>query len=270
VGEYVVLLTAYLLSGWGVITRAGKNILKGRIFDENFLMTVASLSAIALHKIPEAVAVMLFYQIGETFQDYAVGKSRNSIKSLLEIRPDQATLKTNTGIEIVSPENVNIGDIIIIKAGEKIPLDGKIINGSSQIDTSALTGESIPQIVKEGDFILAGSINQSGTLTAKATKPFAESSIAKILDLVENAQGKKAETEKFISTFARYYTPVVVFLSLGVAIIPPLIFGSQTQPLWIYRALILLIISCPCGLVISIPSWYISGVWVVRQKTVFW
>ncbi len=260
VGEYVVLLTAYLLSGWGVITRAGKNILKGRIFDENFLMTVASLSAIALHKIPEAVAVMLFYQIGETFQDYAVGKSRNSIKSLLEIRPDQATLKTNTGIEIVSPETVNIGDIIIIKAGEKIPLDGKIINGNSQIDTSALTGESIPQIVREGDFILAGSINQSGTLTVKVTKPFAESSIAKILDLVENAQGKKAQTEKFISTFARYYTPVVVFLSLGVAIIPPLIFGSQTQPLWIYRALILLIISCPCGLVISIPLGYFGGV----------
>lgn len=260
IAEYGVFLPAYLISGWNVITSAGRNILKGRIFDENFLMTVATISAIALHKLPEAVAVMLFFQIGELFQDYAVGKSRHSIKSLLEIRPDSANVKTDEGVKTVSPDTVKVGDLIIIKAGEKVPLDGEIVFGKSQIDTSALTGESVPQKVREGDNILAGSINQSGVLTVKVTKPFAESSISKILDLVENANTKKAKTEKFITSFARYYTPAVVFLSLGVAILPPLFLGGETQAQWAYRALILLVISCPCGLVISIPLGYFGGV----------
>ncbi|BAQ66356.1 heavy metal translocating P-type ATPase [Geminocystis sp. NIES-3709] len=262
IGEYGVFLPAYLISGWSVITSAGRNILKGHIFDENFLMTLATISAIALHKLPEAVAVMLFFQVGELFQNYAVGKSRRSIKSLLEIRPDSANLKTDEGVKTVSPDTVKVGDLIIIKAGEKVPLDGEIVLGKSQIDTSALTGESIPQTVQEGDNILAGSINQSGVLTVKVTKLFAESSISKILDLVENANTKKAKTEKFITSFAGYYTPAVVFLSLAVAILPPLFLGlgSETLTQWAYRALILLVISCPCGLVISIPLGYFGGV----------
>lgn len=260
IAEYGILLPAYGISGWKVVTRAGSNLLQGRIFDENFLMTVATISAIALHKLPEAVAVMLFFQVGELFQDYAVGRSRRSIQSLLEVRPDTANLQTEEGVKTVSPESINIGELIIVRAGEKVPLDGEIVQGNSQLDTSALTGESIPQMVQEGDTILAGAINQSGGLTVRVTKPFAESSISKILDLVENANSKKAETEKFITRFARYYTPVVVFLSLAVAIFPPLFLSSATPAEWTYRALILLVISCPCGLVISIPLGYFGGV----------
>ena len=260
IGKYGILLPAYLISGWGVVSSAGRNLFKGRIFDENFLMTIATLSAIAIHKLPEAVTVMLFYQIGELCQGYAVARSRHSIQSLLEVRPDSARLKTEEGIKIVSPESVNIGNLISVQAGEKVPLDGEIIEGYSQLDTSALTGESIPETVQAGDMILAGSINQSGTLTVRVTKPFAESSIAKILDLVENANSKKAETEKFITRFAHYYTPIVVCLSLAIAIFPPLLISSATQGEWAYRALILLVIACPCGLVISIPLGYFGGV----------
>lgn len=259
-GEYVVLLPAYLISGWTVLTTAGRNILKGHIFDENFLMTIATLGAVAIHEIPEAVGVMLFFQVGELLQGYSVGRSRRSIKALLEVRPDSANLKVNGQIHPVSPESVNIGDIILVRPGEKVPLDGEILTGKSLVDTSALIGESVPRSVREGDTVLAGMINQSGVLTLRVTKRFNESSIAKILELVENASSKKADTEKFMTRFARYYTPVVVFLSLAVAIIPPLLITGASQAEWTYRALVLLVISCPCGLVISIPLGYFGGV----------
>ena len=246
-------IPAYFISGWTVVTSAGRNLFQGRVFDENFLMTIATISAIALQQLPEAVAVMLFFQVGELFQEYAVGNSRRSIKAVLEVRPNTANLQTEEEITTVSPEQVQVGEVVIVRAGEKIPLDGTIIAGNSQIDTAALTGESIPQTVGEGDEVLAGTINQSGGLTVRVTKPFAEASISKMLDLVENANSKKAETEKFITTFARYYTPAVVFLSLVVALLPPLFLAGATQGEWAYRALILLVIACPCGLVISIP-----------------
>ncbi|AFY54317.1 heavy metal-translocating P-type ATPase, Cd/Co/Hg/Pb/Zn-transporting [Rivularia sp. PCC 7116] len=259
-GEYLVFIPAYLISGWSVLTTAGRNILRGKIFDENFLMTIATLGAIAIHEIPEAVAVMLFFQVGELFQDFSVSRSRRSIKSLLEVRPNSANLKVNGEIKQVSPESVQVGDVIIVKPGEKIPLDGEITEGASQVDTSALTGESVPRTVKPGETVLAGMINKSGVLTVRVTKLFEESSIAKILHLVENASNKKAATEKFITRFARYYTPVVVFLSLAVAILPPLFIPGETSSQWVYRALVLLVISCPCGLVISIPLGYFGGV----------
>jgi Cd2+/Zn2+-exporting ATPase len=263
IAEYLVFIPAYLLSGWNVLTSAGRNILRGRVFDENFLMTVATLGALAIHKLPEAVGVMLFFKIGELFQEFAIGRSRQSIKSLLEIRPDSANLKENGDIKKVSPETVAVGEIILVKPGEKIPLDGEIIDGNSQIDTSALTGESVPRTVKVGETVLAGTINQTGVLTVKVTKLFGESSISRILELVENARSKKAETEKFISKFASYYTPFVVFASLAVALIPPLFISGATNAdrlLWVYRALVLLVISCPCGLVISIPLGYFGGI----------
>jgi Cd2+/Zn2+-exporting ATPase len=260
IGEYLVFIPAYLLSGWSVLKTAGRNILRGRIFDETFLMTVATLGAIAIHKLPEAVGVMLFYKIGELFQDIAVSRSRNSIKALLEIRPDYANIQTEQGLKKVSPDTVKMGDIIVVKPGEKIPLDGEIFQGNSQIDTSALTGESVPRSVKPGEIVLAGTINKIGVLTIQVTKLFDESSIAKILDLVQNAKSKKAATEKFITKFARYYTPIVVFASLGVALLPPLFISGATSSEWIYRALILLVISCPCGLVISIPLGYFGGI----------
>jgi Cd2+/Zn2+-exporting ATPase len=260
IAEYLVFIPAYLLSGWNVLTSAGKNILRGRFFDEFFLMTIATIGAIAIHKLPEAVGVMLFFKIGELFQEYAVGRSRSAIKSLLEIRPDYANLKVNDSLQKVSPETVKINDLIIVKPGEKIPLDGEIIEGSSQIDTSALTGESVPKTVRERETVLAGMVNKIGVLTIKVTKLFGESSIARILDLVENASAKKAPTQKFITKFARYYTPFVVFASLALAIIPPLLISGATRAEWVYRALILLVISCPCGLVISIPLGYFGGV----------
>lgn len=260
IAEYAVLIPAYLISGWSVLTTAGRNILRGRLFDENFLMTIATLGAIAIHELPEAVGVMLFFQVGELFQGFAVGRSRRSIKSLLEVRPDTANLKTNGGVKAVSPESVAIGDIIVVRPGEKIPLDGEILEGQSQVDTSALTGESVPRTVSTDETVLAGMINQSGVLTLRVNRRFEESSIAKILELVENASSKKAETEKFITRLARYYTPVVVFLSLAVAILPPLLIPGATAAEWTYRALVLLVISCPCGLVISIPLGYFGGV----------
>jgi Cd2+/Zn2+-exporting ATPase len=259
-GEYAIFIPAYLISGWSVLTSAGRNLLKGRVFDENFLMTIATLGAIAIHQLPEAVGVMLFFKIGEMFQELAVSRSRQSIQSLLEIRPDAANLKTDQGIQIVSPEVVNVGDTILVKPGEKIPLDGEILDGRSQVDTSALTGESVPRTVDVGKMVLAGMINQSGLLTIQVTKRFGESSIARILDLVQNASSKKADTEKFITKFARRYTPVVVVLSLMVALLPPLLLPGANRAEWIYRALILLVISCPCGLVISIPLGYFGGI----------
>ncbi|WP_017302501.1 heavy metal translocating P-type ATPase [Nodosilinea nodulosa] len=260
IAEYAVLIPAYLISGWTVLTTAGRNLLRGRIFDENFLMTVATLGAIAIHQIPEAVAVMLFFQVGELFQGYSVGRSRRSIKALLEIRPDTANLYVDGDIRAVAPDTVSIGAEILVRPGEKVPLDGEILAGKSLVDTSALTGESVPRPVAPGETVLAGMINQSGALTVRVSKLFGESSIAKILDLVENASGKKAETEKFITRFARYYTPAVVFLSLAVALLPPLVLAGATQAEWAYRALVLLVISCPCGLVISIPLGYFGGV----------
>ncbi len=260
IGAYLVFIPAYLLSGWTVLTTAGWNILRGQVFDENFLMTIATVGAIAIHKLPEAVGVMLFFKIGELFQETAVSRSRRSISALLEIRPDAANLKTANGIEVVAPERVKVGDTIIIKPGEKVPLDGQVIEGNSQVDTSALTGESVPRTVNVGETVLAGTINQTGVLTVTVTKLFGESSIARILDLVENASSKKAGTEKFITKFARRYTPIVVISSLLVALIPPLVIPGATHAEWVYRALVLLVISCPCGLVISIPLGYFGGI----------
>lgn len=258
--EYLVFITAYLISGWKVILKAVKNILKGKIFDENFLMTIATIGAFALNEMAEGVAVMLFYIIGELFQQIAVNRSRKNIKALLDIKPDYANLKTNGETKKVSPENVKVGEQIIVKAGEKIPLDGEIIEGNSFVETSALTGESVPRKVRENDNVLAGMINQSGLLIIKVTKLFNQSSISKILELVENAASKKAQTEKFITTFAKYYTPVVFFGALLLAVIPPLFYAGQTFTDWIYRALVVLVISCPCALVISIPLGYFGGI----------
>lgn len=260
IAEYIILIPAYLISGWGVLTTAGRNILRGRVFDENFLMTISTLGAIAIREVPEAVAVMLFFQIGELFQDYSVGRSRRSIKALLEVRPDTANLKVDGTIREVSSESVKVSDVILVRPGEKVPLDGKVLDGKSQLDTSALTGESVPRGIAPGDPVLSGMINQSGALVVQVTKPFNESSIARILELVENASSKKADTEKFITRFARYYTPVVVLLSLAVALLPPLFVPGEAQAVWVYRALVLLVISCPCGLVISIPLGYFGGI----------
>lgn len=258
--EYLVFGIAYLFSGWVVLKGAFISITKGKVFNEHFLMTIATLGAFAIDEMPEAVAVMLFYVVGELFQDIAVNRSRKSVKALLEIRPDYANLKVNGDIKRVSPTDVHPGQIIVVKPGEKIPLDGNIIEGNSFVDTSALTGESVPRSVKENEIVLAGMINKSGMLTIEVTKEFGKSSISKILELVENATSKKAETEKFITTFARYYTPVVVFGALLLAVIPPLFIAGQTFTDWIYRALVVLVISCPCALVISIPLGYFGGI----------
>jgi len=259
-GQYLVYLPAYLLAGSNVLTSAGVNLLKGRIFDENFLMTIATVGAIAIGRLPEAVGVMLFFRIGELFQESAVARSRRSISSLLEIRPDRANLKTEDGLLSVSPESLKLGQIIVVKPGERIPLDGQIIDGQSQVDTSALSGESMPRYVTLGEKVLAGMINQTGLLNIKVTNLYGDSSIARILDLVQNAGSKKAQTEKFITKFARRYTPIVVIISLLIALLPPLLLPGATYSQWAYRALILLVISCPCGLVISIPVGYFGGV----------
>ncbi|GBD86842.1 zinc-transporting ATPase [bacterium BMS3Abin03] len=264
--EYIVFISIYLMSGWGVLKGAGKNIIRGQVFNEQFLMSVATLGAFAIHEMPEAVAVMVFFNVGEFFQDLAVHRSRRSIKKLLEIRPDSANLIIDGTVKQASPEDVNIGQKILIKPGEKIPLDGEVIEGKSMVDTSALTGESVPRSVKEGKPVMAGMINKSGTLTVKVTKLFGESSISKILDLVENATSKKAKTEKFITKFARYYTPAVVFGAILVAVLPPLLIEGEIFSVWIYRALIMLVVSCPCALVISIPLGYFGGIGGASRK----
>lgn len=253
-------IISYLIVGAEIVWKAIKNILKGDVFDEHFLMAIATIGAFAIGEFPEAVAVMLFYQIGELFQDYAVDKSRESIASLMDIRPDFANVKHGNKITKVNPNEVKIGDIIIVKPGEKIPLDGKIIEGKSMLDTSSLTGESLPKEVNLGDEVLSGCINQNGLLTIEVTKEFGESTVSKILDLVENASSKKSKSENFISKFAKYYTPAVVIIAVLLTLIPPLFFGWSTFVDWLYRALTFLVVSCPCALVISIPLGFFGGI----------
>ncbi|WIV11591.1 heavy metal translocating P-type ATPase [Proteiniborus sp. MB09-C3] len=250
---------SYFLIGGDVLFRAVRNITRGQVFDENFLMAIATVGAFAVKEYPEAVAVMLFYQIGEMFQDIAVERSRKSIKSLLNIRPDYANLRTDEGLVVVSPESVNIGDYIVVKPGERVALDGIVVEGESMVDTSALTGESVPRKIKAGDDILSGFVNTSGLLTIEVKKKFNESTVSRILDLVQNASSKKAPTENFITKFARYYTPAVVIGAALVAVIPPIVTGDPFSE-WIYRALIFLVISCPCALVISIPLGFFGGI----------
>ena len=256
----VFFIASYLVIGGDILLIAGKNIIKGQVFDENFLMSIATIGAFLIGEYPEAIGVMLFYQIGELFQELAVNKSRNSISELMDIRPDHANLKLSNGdISSVSPEEVYIDDIIIVKPGEKIPLDGVIVKGDSQIDTSALTGESVPRAVKERDEVLAGSINQTSLIEVRVNKEFSESAVSKILELVENASNKKAPTEKFITKFARYYTPIVVVLAILLAFLPPIIIGGDLYT-WLYRGLSFLVVSCPCALVISIPLSFFGGI----------
>ena len=257
IGIYII---SYLIVGLDVLIEAIKNIFKGEVFDENFLMTIATIGAFAIGEYPEAVAVMLFYQVGEMFQSYAVDKSRKSIASLMDIRPDFANIKKNGSIEKVSPDKISIGDIIIVKPGEKVPLDGTIVDGNSMLDTSTLTGESVPREVNIGDEVLSGSINQNGLVEIKVTKSFGESTVSKILDLVENASSKKSKSENFISKFAKYYTPIVVVIAVLLAIIPPIIFKETEFIQWLYRALTFLVVSCPCALVISIPLGFFGGI----------
>jgi Cd2+/Zn2+-exporting ATPase len=256
----VIFLAAYGIIGGDVLWRAVRNIFRGQVFDENFLMSVATIGAFFVGDFAEGVAVMLFYQVGELFQSYAVDKSRKSIASLMDIRPDYANVKRGDKLEKVDPDEVQIDEIIVIKAGEKIPLDAIVIEGSSTVDTSALTGESLPREVLEGDSLLSGCININGLLTARVTKEFGESTVSKILDLVENAGTKKSNSENFITKFARYYTPVVVIVAALMAVIPPLILPGATFSDWIYRGLIFLVISCPCALVISIPLSFFGGI----------
>lgn len=260
--EYVemgVFLVCYAVVGWDIVWKAITNILHGQVFDENFLMTIATIGALILGEHSEGVAVMLFYQVGEWFQSYAVSKSRKSIASLMDIRPDYANVEQDGKLVQVDPDKVQIGSVIVVKPGERIPLDGTIIKGSSALDTSALTGESMPREVEPGMEVISGCINQTGILTIQTTKEFGESTVAKILDLVENASDKKGKTENFITRFARYYTPAVVFAALALAVLPPLITG-QAFGVWIYRALTFLVISCPCALVISIPLSFFGGI----------
>jgi len=258
--EFVLFLASYLLAGSKVLWKAVRNIFRGQVFDENFLMSVASIGAFAIGEYPEGVAVMLFFEIGDFLQDLAVNRSRRSISALMDIRPDYANLKVGDEVRTVSPDAVKLGDIIVIKPGEKVPLDGVVIEGRSMVDTSAITGESLPREVEPGSEILGGFINQNGLLSVRVTKNFGESTVAKILDMVQNASSKKAPTEHFITKFARYYTPVVVFGALAVALIPPLLIEGATFSQWVYRALVFLVISCPCALVISIPLSFFGGI----------
>ncbi len=256
----VIFLVAYVLSGGKVVLRAIRNLIKGRVFDENFLMTIATFGAFAIGEYPEAVAVMVFYNMGELFQDLAINRSRKSIKSLMNIRPDYANVIIDNKIQEVPPESINIGDIIIVKAGEKVPLDGIVFKGNTFMDTSALTGESMPKDVKVGDQVLSGFINKSKMISIKVEKEYSESTVAKILDLVENAALKKAPTENFITKFAKIYTPIVVYAALAIALIPSIILGFHTFNQYLYRALVFLVISCPCALVISIPLSFFGGI----------
>lgn len=257
---------AYLIAGYDVLFRAVRNISRGQLFDENFLMTIATLAAFYVQEYPEAVAVMLFYQVGELFQEVALSKSRRSIADLMDIRPDYANLDTGSGISKVSPERIKVGDQILVLPGEKVPLDGTVTEGTSSMDTSALTGESVPRNVKPGDFVLSGFINRNGVLKVVVDKPFAESTVKKILDLVENASGRKAPVEQFITKFARYYTPIVVVAAFLLAFVPPFVFAGATFDEWIYRAAIFLVISCPCALVVSIPVGFFGGIGASSRK----
>ena len=265
--ELAFLIVAYVILGWDVVWQAVKNITRGQVFDEHFLMSVSTIGAFAIGEYPEAVAVMLFYQVGEFFQSLAVKRSRKSISDLMDIRPDSATIKRNGVLQVVSPESVAVGEIIVVKPGEKIPLDGIVVDGESMLDTKALTGESVPRSIRKGDEALSGCINQSGLLTLKVTKSFGESTVSKIIDLVENASARKAPTENFITTFARYYTPVVVGMAAVLAIIPPLVLGGGWSE-WLRRGFVFLIVSCPCALVISIPLTFFGGIGAASKRGV--
>ena len=265
--ELAFLIVAYVILGWDVVWQAVKNITRGQVFDEHFLMSVSTIGAFAIGEYPEAVAVMLFYQVGEFFQSLAVKRSRKSISDLMDICPDSATVKRNGVLQVVSPESVAVGEIIVVKPGEKIPLDGIVVDGESMLDTKALTGESVPRSIRKGDEALSGCINQSGLLTLKVTKIFGESTVSKITDLVENASARKAPTENFITTFARYYTPVVVGMAAVLAIIPPLVLGGGWSE-WLRRGFVFLIVSCPCALVISIPLTFFGGIGAASKRGV--
>lgn len=256
----IIYIISYLIVGLDIVIKAIKNIFRGKLFDENSLMAIATLGAFAIGEFPEAVAVMLFYQIGELFQSYAVDKSRKSISTLMDIRPDFANVKRNNKIEKVNPVEVKIGEQIIVKPGEKIALDGVVLDGKSMIDTSMLTGESVLREVEKGEEVLSGCINQNGLLTIEVTKEFGESTVNKILDLVENASSKKSKSENFISRFAKYYTPIVVIVAVILAIIPPFVLRIGEFIDWLYRALTFLVVSCPCALVISIPLGFFGGI----------
>ena len=255
----ILFIISYLIVGYDIVLKALRNITRGKVFDENFLMTIATIGAFFIGEFPEAVAVMLFYQVGELFQSYAVDKSRKSVAALMDIRPDYANVYRNEEIEKVNPNDVNIGEIILIKPGEKIPIDGVVVEGSSLLNTLALTGESMPRSVTEGDEVLSGCINNEEILKVKVTKEFGESTVSKILDLVENASSRKSKSENFISKFAKYYTPIVVIIAILLALIPPLL-TDTTFKTWIYRALSFLVVSCPCALVISIPLSFFGGI----------
>lgn len=264
--EFFLYLVPYLVVGYDVLLRAGRNITRGKVFDENFLMSVATLGAFALVLFPQAeqhftegAAVMLFYQVGELFQSYAVGKSRKSIAAMMDIAPDFANVLRNGDLAQVDPAEIAIGDKIVVKPGERVPLDGVLVEGASQLDTAALTGESVPREVREGDEIISGCVNMTGLITIQVTKPFGESTVSRILELVENASEKKARTENFITRFARYYTPIVVVIAALLAVIPPLIFGQDWSD-WIQRGLVFLVVSCPCALVISVPLSFFGGI----------
>ena len=255
-----IFIASYLIVGFEILRKAVRNIFRGKVFDENFLMAIATLGAFAIGEFPEAVAVMLFYQVGELFQSYAVDKSRKSIASLMDIRPDYANVLRDGKEEKVNPNEVKIGDTIIIKPGEKVPLDGIVIDGKTTLDTKALTGESVPREVAEGEQVLSGCINLNGVIKAEVSKEFGESTVSKILDLVENASSKKAKSENFITKFAAYYTPIVVIIAVILAIVPPLIIEGANFRDWLYRALSFLVVSCPCALVISIPLSFFGGI----------
>ena len=256
----VIYIIAYIIVGFEIVRKALRNITRGKVFDENFLMTVATIGAFGIGEFPEAASVMLFYQVGELFQSYAVDKSRKSIASLMDIRPDYANIEKDGKLEKVDPDEVKIGDIIVVKPGEKIPLDGTVVEGKTNLDTKALTGEPMPREANIGDDVISGCINLSGLIKVKVTKEFGESTVSKILDLVENASSKKSKSENFITKFAAYYTPIVVIIAVILAIVPPLIIPDAEFSDWIYRALSFLVVSCPCALVISIPLSFFGGI----------
>ncbi len=266
--EWAVLLSAYLLAGGPVVLAAVRHLRRGRVFDENTLMTVATLGAMAIHALPEAVAVMLFYSVGELSQDLALGRARRSIAALLELRPEVAHLKVGQVIQDVPPERVQPGDTVVVRPGERVPLDGVVVEGTGEVDTSALTGESVPRFVEAGQELLAGMVSRTGLFTLHVTRPFGASSLARILALVEQASYRKAPTERFITTFSRYYTPAVVLAAVAVAVVPPLIVAGATWSTWIYRALVLLVISCPCALVLSVPLSYFGGLGAAARNGV--
>ena len=266
-GRLAVYLVPYVLIGWDIVYKAFRNIKNGQVFDENFLMTVATFGAFGIGEYSEAVAVMLFYQVGELFQSYAVNRSRQSITELMDICPEYANIEEDGQLKQVDPDDVEVGDIIVVKAGERIPLDGRVVFGDSMVDTSALTGESVPRKAGVGDDVISGCVNGSGLLRVQVTKEFDDSTVAKILELVENASSKKAQVENFITRFARYYTPIVVIAAVVLAVLPPLMLG-QSWAEGIRRACTFLVISCPCALVISVPMSFFSGIGAASRRGV--